>query len=241
MALQPAAGGRKRGWQSVSPSQLEGGPTLRMQNVLRPARQGGEDYGTLIHTWLAHYTWLHDSAPDDDMLHRIALAEAHWQHDPAPQIQQLRQRLAEPTLQQILDENTYSAAYRQAFPHLGLSAAATRRVHCELRFAQRDAQQLTTGSIDRLVLWQEAGKIVAADILDYKTDALPPGDAAALAAKVEHYRPQLAAYVLAVEQRYQLAPDRITARLLFLSAGEMVDVSPHTKAKLAAQAERTRP
>src|SRR5690606_5918808 len=109
MGLMPATSGRKRGWQSVSPSQLEGGPTLRMQDVLRPARQGGEDYGTLIHTWLAHYIWLQDSAPDDDMLNRIALDEAQWQHDPAPQIQQLRQRLAEPTLQQILDENTYSA------------------------------------------------------------------------------------------------------------------------------------
>lgn len=241
IALRPVTDGRQRGWQSVSPSQLEGGPTLRMQDVLRPARQGGEDYGTLMHTWLAHYTWLHDSAIDDETLHRIALDEAHWPGDPAPQIQQLRQRLAEPILQQILDENTYSAAYLKAFPHLGLSTAAQRRVICELRFAQRDAQQLTTGSIDRLVLWQEAGKIVAADILDYKTDALPPGDAGALAAKVEHYRPQLAAYVRAVEQRYQLGPDRITARLLFLSAGEVVDVSPHTKAKLAAPAERTRP
>lgn len=223
--LLPAADGRRRGWQSVSPSQLEGGPSKRMKDVLRPARDSGENFGTLIHAWLARYQWLGVAEPDDATLTRIALEEVQWPGDPSTEIKQLRAWLAQPTLQEILDEHAYRAAYGRAFARLKLSDRAELQVQCEQRFAHRAQRQLATGSIDRLVLWQEQGKIRAADILDYKTDAISPEGPAALAAKVEYYRPQLAAYVQAVAQRYQLPPERITARLVFLSAGKIVDVS----------------
>ena len=66
--------------------------------------------------------------------------------------------------------------------------------------------------------------MVGAEIVDYKTDALHPGDAAALAARAQRYGPQLDAYRAAVAAGYGIAPTRIIARLLFLAVGEVVEL-----------------
>ena len=81
----------------------------------------------------------------------------------------------------------------------------------------------TTGSIDRLVLIKQAGRVVAADIIDFKTDDLGSGNKGR-EAKVEFYRPQLAAYKSAVARNYRLEEQQVAARLAFLAAGDVVDV-----------------
>jgi ATP-dependent exoDNAse (exonuclease V) beta subunit len=78
------------------------------------------------------------------------------------------------------------------------------------------------GKIDRLVRFTAADGAPAAEILDYKTDSCAPGDRAALAAKVAHYRPQMQAYAAAVASAYGIARERVTARLVVLAAGEVV-------------------
>jgi ATP-dependent exoDNAse (exonuclease V) beta subunit len=61
-------------------------------------------------------------------------------------------------------------------------------------------------------------------ILDYKTDALHSGSAEDLAAKAEHYRPQLDAYRAAVAAGYALPLEMVTARLVFLDAAAVVEL-----------------
>ena len=73
-----------------------------------------------------------------------------------------------------------------------------------------------------LVLYERGGVVAGADILDYKTDSLPANDEAALAAKVEFYRPQISAYVDAVRRMYGLEASQCRARLVFLSTGAIV-------------------
>jgi ATP-dependent exoDNAse (exonuclease V) beta subunit len=64
---------------------------------------------------------------------------------------------------------------------------------------------------------------VAADVLDYKSDAVPSkGDQ--LRMRVDHYRPQLEAYRRAVSQMTQLDSRRVATRLLFLEAGAVVQL-----------------
>ncbi|MBW3543719.1 MAG: PD-(D/E)XK nuclease family protein, partial [Planctomycetes bacterium] len=103
-----------------------------------------------------------------------------------------------------------------------------RQVHLEVfterGFAIREGSRVVKGSIDRLVLMYAGNELLAADIIDFKTDALPAGNDKALDERVEHYRGQLEAYIPAVQQVYGLERDRISARLLMLSDGSVATV-----------------
>lgn len=101
------------------------------------------------------------------------------------------------------------------------SAAASLEVLRERRFAVRVGDELVAGTVDRLVVLQRGGQPLACDIVDFKTDALPAGNAAALEAKVEYYAPQLEAYRDAVARSFRLDSAAVTARLVFLSTGEI--------------------
>jgi ATP-dependent helicase/nuclease subunit A len=70
----------------------------------------------------------------------------------------------------------------------------------------------------------DGDKTVAADVIDFKTDALPPGDEKALAERTEHYRPQLEAYRMAVARLARLPAECIATRLVFTGAGRVIDV-----------------
>jgi hypothetical protein len=78
--------------------------------------------------------------------------------------------------------------------------------------------------IDRLTILYDGPQPVGADVLDFKTDVLPAGDADAIALRIDHYRPQLEAYRRAVARQFRLDPSRITARLALLVPGLVVDV-----------------
>jgi len=56
----------------------------------------------------------------------------------------------------------------------------------------------------------------AADITDYKTDAIAANDEPALQSRVDYYRPQLAAYRRAASQFARLPESQIGTRLVFL-------------------------
>jgi ATP-dependent exoDNAse (exonuclease V) beta subunit len=75
-----------------------------------------------------------------------------------------------------------------------------------------------------MVLVRRGTQVIAADVLDYKTDAIAPGNRALLAEKTAFYTPQLNAYRLAVSKLYRLGERQITARLVFLAAGTVVGV-----------------
>ena len=98
-------------------------------------------------------------------------------------------------------------------------------VETERTFAVHDNGKLVGGSIDRLVLLYDRDKLVAADVIDFKTDQLAADDPTAVAKKVAHYGPQLNAYRNAVATTFGLESERIAARLAFVSAGIVADIS----------------
>ena len=213
IALAPPAMERRRGLERQSPSSLEGGQRISLASVLAPADSLAFAYGTLIHAWLEQVQWLDDGEPDDETLRRVAAKLA-------TDIGSLAKNLDQPL-----------AAFRRM-----LKSNEVRRVLCrpaekgewdvlrEHRFAVRDGDTLLAGSIDRLVLARTGGKVSAADIIDYKTDEIPAGNAAALAERVEFYRPQIEAYRRAVQKLFDLPLERVTGRLVFLSAGKVAPV-----------------
>jgi ATP-dependent exoDNAse (exonuclease V) beta subunit len=218
---------RERGWQSVSPSQLEGGPTLRIAEVFRPARSGGQEFGTLMHAWLSRIEWLEQGLPKDELLERIAVEEVGWGRDTSAERRQFYQYLERPEIKDILTQKSFKQDLLVKCDEL--------MVENERRFALRQSGQLVNGSIDRIVLYLKAGQVIAADVLDYKTDALPPGDAAKLAEKVEFYRPQLAAYVSSVQQMYGLAAAQCRSRLVFLGTGDIVTLEDRATHEVPAR------
>ena len=98
------------------------------------------------------------------------------------------------------------------------------RVRNEHGIALREGDAVITGSIDRLVLVYSGDELVAADVIDFKTDRVSQQDPEALAEKVAYYMPQLNAYRQAVSQVEQLPVARIAARLLFVNEGLIYDV-----------------
>lgn len=100
------------------------------------------------------------------------------------------------------------------------------RVWRERRFVAVDGGAVRQGIIDRLVAVGEPGAWRRAEILDFKTDGFgdePPGEAA-LAGKADFYRGQLLSYRSEIARQFRLAPESISMRLAFVSAGVVVEV-----------------
>ena len=79
---------------------------------------------------------------------------------------------------------------------------------------------MTTGVIDRLLLIYDAEshELLAADIIDYKTDEIADGQSAA-DARAGFYTDQMRAYRSAIQELYRIPHSRISARLLFVATG----------------------
>jgi ATP-dependent exoDNAse (exonuclease V) beta subunit len=108
---------------------------------------------------------------------------------------------------------------------MALASECDVRVQAERRFDVPIDGGILSGSIDRLVLFCRDGVPVAADILDFKTDGVAPGDLFAVTRLVDHYRDQLGAYVRAVSAIHGIAAERISTRLVLLATGEIASVS----------------
>lgn len=216
---------RSRMLERVTPSSEEGesgdgGVNLRR----RLGVEGGEGraYGSFVHAVLEEVVWLIDDDPAASLpvQERIeALASREAPELPADQVRALRARLVEqlsvPALRAALTAPDAGAA----------AGSAATDVRVEVPFLMRDGEHLVEGVIDRLVLHRAPdGTIERAEIIDWKTDALPADDPAALNDKVGDYVPQLHRYARAVERLYGVSPDRITARLAFLSVGQVCEV-----------------
>jgi ATP-dependent helicase/nuclease subunit A len=69
-----------------------------------------------------------------------------------------------------------------------------------------------------------AATLIAAEVLDYKTDAVPADDPQAIGGMVARYRPQLSAYRRAVSSIYGLPPDRVLTRLVLIEVDQVVEL-----------------
>ncbi|HEY8375009.1 MAG TPA: PD-(D/E)XK nuclease family protein, partial [Nannocystis sp.] len=194
----------------VTPSGREGDGAVDLRERLRLGGDVAREHGTLVHAWCEEIEWLEDGLPDDERLIRIARRVAPGLDE--PEVLELAARfrgwVAQPEIAAVLR--------RAAYP-------AGARVERERRFVYRAGDAIVEGIIDRLVLWGRDGRVEGAEVVDYKTDAIQPGDATALAARTALYRPQLAAYRDAVAALYGLDPDRIRAKLLFLRVGVVAE------------------
>lgn len=216
LRLAPAAAVRSRGLERQSPSGLEGAGRVQLGHEMRLDR-GALDRGTLVHRWFAEIEWLDEGPPPDARLLEVAAEPDFRGVDARAVLADFHAALARPAIAAALRRSGCAQAA------IAAKIAQPRwEVWRERTFAIRDGEALLSGSIDRLVVLWDGDRPVWAEVLDYKTDVLPAGDAAAAATRADFYRPQLAAYRRAAAALLGLPPEQIAARLLFLVPGTVV-------------------
>ncbi len=210
----------------TAPSQLEGGAKIRVRHVLDLSGSVATTRGTLIHALFEQVRWLEDGLPVPEVLQRIAESLCDEGINPTEQVAAFRRMLEFPAVARVLSRSFYESptddGVQRAIAAGGGGASLRAEVRNERRFAVRDKARLLCGSIDRLVLVYDGDRVIAADVLDFKTDAANSPEK--LSELVDHYRPQLEAYCQAVANMYRLSAAQITARLLFVSSGEVRSV-----------------
>ena len=164
--------------------------------------------------------WVHELAPRCDareVLRLLAIARARMSGMPDDQVAGL-----------IADFRGWMAAepIRSALSRDGFPSEPDTVVHVENErpFVRRVGDEIQEGFIDRLVLIQREGRVVRAEILDFKTDTIDPDNEEILVARAEHYRPQIVAYCDVVREQYGLAEGDVSGKLAFLGTGVVREV-----------------
>lgn len=205
---------RARGLQRVTPSDLEGGTHVRLPAESRGSpidRAAALARGTLIHAWFEQIEWLDDGPPADARLREVAATLpdlAFTPEDVDRMLAEFRTMLARPAVASCLQ--------RRAYHRFG---SAELKVETERPIAVRRDDRLMVGNVDRMVTVYRGDQPIAVDIVDFKTDRIPPHDKAAVEERVEFYRPQAAAYRNCVSAISRLESQHVSATLLFVEPG----------------------
>lgn len=165
------------------------------------------DRGTAIHALLQMIGWVEDGLPSDEQRVR-ALSAEHRSH-PGKILSEFREMLARPAVQERLSRRYYAKAWGERCKGQPMEL----KLYRELPFAHLDGEQLVSGKIDRLVIGYLQGKAVAAEVLDYKTDAGEPAELTV------HYAPQMAAYRQSAARFTRLPAEVIECHLVLLRRG----------------------
>jgi len=180
----------------------------------RPERRRGG----LWHAWLERIDWLDGELPELATLIAWARAFAPSAAD-AGEAKEFLRALAQPEVRAELSRGP--SALR-----LGAAAGELELLR-EQRFAfvraNESSGELVQGALDRAVVARAQQR---AEIVDFKSDALPAGDLARLRARAEGYRPQLELYREALARLESLDPQRIELRVCFVAVGRSVVLSP---------------
>ncbi|MBD3672213.1 MAG: UvrD-helicase domain-containing protein [Planctomycetaceae bacterium] len=219
--LAPAGSRRSRNLDMIQPSAHETG-IAPMSELLQPSRSLERARGSLIHAWLEQINWLDEHRPTEDELRKVAGQFSRPGLDLEETLNWFQQRLEIPALRAELDSRQYRAEVAPSlFPDLAEELANDEIdlvVQRERRIVYRTDREIVNGIVDRMVLYQRDGQVIAADVIDYKTDFAD--DEASIERLKELYRPQLEKYDQAMQTLYQLEEERVVLRLGLTSVCE---------------------
>lgn len=210
---------------------MEGGEGVDLAFLLRLDTGRAALRGTVVHAWCEEIVWMEDGLPGDDVLRARARRVAPGMS--AGEVEELasafRKWMEAPDVRRALTRGGYLATHGgqegsgqsagQEGPHHPGGAPLSLRVERELPFVRRVGDEIQEGIIDRVVLVERQGRVVGAEVLDFKTDGIGADDPEALAQRVEHYRPQIETYCDVIRERYGLQPADVPGMLVFLGAG----------------------
>ncbi len=195
------------------PSSQHGASEATLASALVPPNRYALQQGTLVHAFFERVEWLDDGQPDSDLLLRVARASGFSAEESAQRVERFEDMLWWPAVRAVMSRSGYR-----------VEPGDVLEVRREFPFTQREGDSLVNGIIDRLVLHRRAGKVVAADVVDFKTDSVDITKEETIVARVEFHRGQMEAYRRAVARMEGIAPERVRSRLLFVTAGVVREV-----------------
>ncbi len=243
VARVASSGGRRLLFQRETPT---GGRSSR-----RWSRPGSFALGKALHACFETVRWLDvDGKPNVNLLRERLKALGYDASDVRRTLERFDEICDAPFTQRLLSRSSYDV-YRQDAPFddavssvvslLPEIKSPTWEIFQERPFSylSRDGR-LWRGSIDRLVLLRDDGRVVGADVIDFKTDRLSQQRVTSLSAEdsspsvasfpplpdaetLSAYRRQLEVYGAVVADWYSLPPERISLRLAFVSEGFALD------------------
>jgi ATP-dependent exoDNAse (exonuclease V) beta subunit len=200
----------------------------RLAGSLSLANQSALQRGTLIHAFLERIEWLDDGPPDDAALAAVGRSLGCSSAVCKAAIAEFQRCLKLPTIRAALCRARYHDLWASEARAGGGWRYEVRR---EQRLALRVGDDWLSGSIDRLVVIWQQDRPQAAEILDFKTDAVD--SPAALAAAAEQYRPQLLSYRRGIARMLHLPDTSVGLSLLFVFRGQEVNVEPLQRPRTA--------
>ena len=207
----------------ISPSQRKAASRLTMGDALNRRSAGSMEWGTRLHKWLESVDWLKEDLTLERLKQEVGVPDESGERWLAAFFEAGNDRI----LTSVLQFEEYLESLRGCFAgqvgHALREGSLTLSVRSEFPFSVQTEEGLFVGNIDRLVLIKRGKELLAADVIDFKTDRIADGPGV-LERKVEAYRPQLEAYRVAVERLFQLPSERILTRLLFLDCGQILTV-----------------
>ena len=230
-----------RGVQRTSPSRLEGGDTIQLGTVFeRRDNHLGSARGRLLHGCFQKVNWLDDAIPRrDELLAHLQKIDPTWRtYDRV--VDDFYKMIDQPNLKKMLSRGPYSESYLMEFsdPEQVVMEANRLEVHTERAFAVNLDQGLIRGVIDRLIFVYQGDRIIAADVVDFKTETI---DRDKIHGHIENYRPQLDAYREAVSRFADLPLGKISTRLAFVETGQIINLEiAETTVEDPSKARRTR-
>ena len=201
-----------------SPSSLNDAGRIDLSSIVAPRPAAGAEaagVGSAVHRWFERIGWLERGAdPAREFSDAGLIAEARVvgvsEATARSAIERFRAALAAPAIRELLDRVAVARAMNTDPDALELRT--------ELPFAVRDdGAELLVGRIDRLVVARDgAGAAKSAWVIDFKTDAVGPGE---VDARAESLGPQVGAYRRAVGRLFGLPPECVRGTLAFLTPG----------------------
>ncbi len=215
-------------WKRQSPTGRKKPEEVSLDKELTPVRSLALTKGTLFHRWMEEVEWLDIDAPNSQRLLNLAMQAGVPTEIATDWIGQFNSMISSDWCRLLLNRGSYQTA-QSCLPvdiQEQLRAGnATLTVRHECPFTIRSADdELLSGFIDRLVIVEQDGRPIAADVIDYKTDDLSGGDQI-LTERTESYRVQMQSYRQAVVELSQLDPKTVSVRLVFLNVGKVIQIS----------------
>ena len=213
-----------RGIPQTSPSQLEGGDKLVLKSIFRSeSNRAAMARGRLLHACFELVNWLDESEPTRQQLTAHLRTIDPTLADFTDVIDSFYKMIKQGNVRNLLSRESYQETYLLDFPDSKqLMVEANRlEVENERPFAIQLEGCILQGVIDRLVLVYENDRLVAADVIDFKTDSFAESE---LPERIEFYKPQLSSYRQAACKFTNLPLEKVSARLLFVDSDKLVNV-----------------
>lgn len=210
----------------TTPSALERGAQATVRELVALENTRERVRGRVLHALFEQVGWWEDFTWDEETLRAIACralsgAAASLSQDEL--LNEFRRALFDEGIQAALSQRRYEDT---PWTDTALRGKETLswRVYTERPILAQRGEQLLHGVMDRLVLGSAGSQVVAAEVIDFKTDRCRPDDSSRLRMLVDIYRPQLVSYRDAVSSMYSLAPEAIRMTLIFVDALKVVEV-----------------